>query len=269
MSESAPESVRRRIGDLRRQIEYHNYRYYVLDNPEIPDAEYDRLFRELQRLEEQHPQLIAPDSPTQRVGAEPAKALGEVEHLIPMLSLANAFDDGEVADFDRRIRDRLQLREVAYTAEPKLDGLAISLLYEEGRLVRAATRGDGTTGEDVTANVRTIEAVPLRLRGEGWPRVLEVRGEVYIPKAGFEALNRRQVREGGKSFANPRNAAAGSLRQLDPRITASRPLTIFCYGTGYSEGGALPEEHSAVMAGLRGWGHRCPRACARGYYQTP
>lgn len=259
MSQSDAQSARRRIDDLRRRIEYHNYRYYVLDNPEIPDAEYDRLFRELQQLEEQHPDLITADSPTQRVGAEPAKALGEVRHLLPMLSLANAFGEEEVADFDRRVRERLDVAEVAYTAEPKLDGLAISLLYEEGRLVRGATRGDGTTGEDVTANVRTIEAVPLRLRGEGWPRVLEVRGEVYMPKAGFEALNRRQAKAGGKTFANPRNAAAGSLRQLDPRVTASRPLSLFCYGTGYSEGGALPERHSAVLERLRDWGLRvCP-----------
>ncbi len=259
MNDADSDEVRQRIDELRRQIEHHNYRYYVLDNPEIPDAEYDRLFRELQRLEGRHPELISADSPTQRVGAEPAKELGEVRHLVPMLSLANAFTDEELADFDRRVRERLETDTVAYVAEPKLDGLAISLLYEEGRLVRAATRGDGTTGEDVTQNVRTIEAIPLRLRGTGWPRLLEVRGEVYMPKAGFEDLNRRQAAQGGKSFANPRNAAAGSLRQLDPRITAERPLTLFCYGTGYSEGGELPETHSGTMQRLREWGLRvCP-----------
>jgi DNA ligase (NAD+) len=259
MSETTPAEVRERADQLREQINYHNYRYYVLDNPEIPDAEYDRLFRELQALEQHHPELITADSPTQRVGAQPAKELGEVKHLAPMLSLSNAFSDEELGDFDRRVRERLGVDHVTYTAEPKLDGLAMSLLYEDGRLVRGATRGDGTTGEDVTQNVRTIDAVPLKLRGTGWPRILEVRGEVYMPKAGFEALNRRQAKEGNKAFANPRNAAAGSLRQLDPRITAARPLTIFCYGTGYVEGGELPECHSRIMERLREWGLRvCP-----------
>ncbi|WP_303908688.1 NAD-dependent DNA ligase LigA [Thiohalomonas denitrificans] len=259
MSGTEPEEVQRRLVQLRRQIEYHNYRYYVLDDPEIPDAEYDRLFRELQQLEAEHPELLTPDSPTQRVGAKPARELGEVRHLIPMLSLANAFSDEELADFDRRVRDRLNVKMVAYTAEPKLDGLAISLLYEEGRLVRAATRGNGTTGEDVTQNVRTIPAVPLRLLGRGWPRLLEVRGEAYIPKSGFAALNRRQAARGDKAFANPRNAAAGSLRQLDPRITAERALNLFCYGTGYSDDGELPATHSGIMERLKEWGLRvCP-----------
>ncbi|SCZ49313.1 NAD-dependent DNA ligase LigA [Thiohalomonas denitrificans] len=259
MSEAVPEEVPRRVAELRRQLEYHNYRYYVLDNPEIPDAEYDRLFRELQRLEGQHPELVIPDSPTQRVGAKPARELGEVQHLLPMLSLANAFSDEELADFDRRVRERLNAGTVTFTAEPKLDGLAISLLYEEGRLVRAATRGNGTTGEDVTRNVRTIAAVPLRLLGQGWPGRLEVRGEVYMPKSAFAALNRRQAEREGKTFANPRNAAAGSLRQLDPRITAERSLNLFCYGTGYSDGGGLPATHSAIMERLKEWGLRvCP-----------
>ena len=247
--------IAQRAEQLREQINYHNYRYYVLDDPEIPDAEYDRLLRELQALEAEHPELVTPDSPTQRVGAEPLKAFGEVRHEIPMLSLANAFSDEELEDFDRRVRERLgRDTAVSYAAEPKLDGLAISLLYENGRLVRAATRGDGTTGEDVTQNVRTIDAIPLRLRGKDYPPLLEVRGEVFMPKAGFAALNEQQRDKGEKAFANPRNAAAGSLRQLDSRITASRPLTFFSYGVGKVAGGSLPEKHSAIMAQLRDWG---------------
>lgn len=259
MSQSIPAEIQQRVAELREQIAYHNYRYYVLDNPEIPDAEYDRLFRELQALEEQYPALVTPDSPTQRVGAEPLKGFAEVRHEIPMLSLGNVFSDEELVDFDRRVREGLGVKEVEYSAEPKLDGLAISIRYEEGMLVRAATRGDGTTGEDVTQNVRTIDAVPLRLYGKGWPAVLEVRGEVYMPKDGFEALNERQREKGEKSFANPRNAAAGSLRQLDPRITATRPLSMYCYGVGVVEGSALPGTHSAIMEKLKGWGLRvCP-----------
>ncbi len=259
MSQSIPAEIQQRVAELREQIAYHNYRYYVLDNPEIPDAEYDRLFRELQALEEQYPALVTPDSPTQRVGAEPLKGFAEVRHEIPMLSLGNVFSEEELVDFDRRVREGLGVKEVDYSAEPKLDGLAISIRFEEGVLVRAATRGDGTTGEDVTQNVRTIDAVPLRLYGKGWPAVLEVRGEVYMPKDGFEALNERQREKGEKSFANPRNAAAGSLRQLDPRITATRPLSMYCYGVGVVEGSALPGTHSAIMEKLKGWGLRvCP-----------
>jgi DNA ligase (NAD+) len=244
-----------RAEELREQIDYHNYRYYVLDNPEIPDAEYDRLLRELQDIEAAHPELITPDSPTQRVGAAPLKEFGEVRHEIPMLSLANAFSEQELNDFDRRVRERLgDDAPVEYAAEPKLDGLAISLRYEDGMLVRGATRGDGSTGENVTQNVRTIGAIPLRLRGKKFPRVLEVRGEVFMPKAGFEAMNERQRAAGDKPFANPRNAAAGSLRQLDPRITAARPLTFFSYGVGVVEGGELPARHSEVMAALKEWG---------------
>ena len=259
MSQAIPAEIQQRAAELRELIAYHNYRYYVLDNPEIPDAEYDRLFRELQVLEEQYPALVTPDSPTQRVGAEPLKGFAEVRHEIPMLSLGNVFSDEELVDFDRRVREGLGVKEVEYSAEPKLDGLAISIRYEEGVLVRAATRGDGTTGEDVTQNVRTIDAVPLRLYGKGWPTVLEVRGEVYMPKEGFNALNERQREKGEKSFANPRNAAAGSLRQLDPRITATRPLSMYCYGVGVVEGIALPGTHSAIMEKLKGWGLRvCP-----------
>ena len=261
MSQIIPAEVQQRAVELREQIAHHNYRYYVLDAPEVPDVEYDRLFRELQALEAQYPQLVTPDSPTQRVGGEPLKGFAEVRHEIPMLSLGNVFSEEELVDFDRRVREGLGIDEVEYSAEPKLDGLAISIRYEQGMLVRAATRGDGATGEDVTQNVRTIDAVPLRLYGKHWPEVLEVRGEVYMPKAGFDALNERQREKGEKSFANPRNAAAGSLRQLDPRITATRPLTMYCYGVGVVQGSTLPGTHSAIMEKLKGWGLRvCPEA---------
>ena len=239
---------------LRRLIDYHDYRYYVLDDPEIPDAEYDRLWRELQALETAHPELITPDSPTQRVGGRPLEAFATVAHRVPMLSLKNAMDEAEMRAFDQSIRKELGREWVRYVAEPKLDGLAIGLTYEDGILTLAATRGDGHRGEDVTAQVRTIKAVPLRLRGEGWPGLLEVRGEVFLPKSGFEALNEQARREGGKIFANPRNAAAGSLRQLDPRITAQRPLTLYCYGFGAVERGSLAPTQSASLERLRGWG---------------
>ncbi len=255
--------IRVRIEALRREIDHHNYRYYVLDDPEIPDAEYDRLMRELQALEAEHPELVTPDSPTQRVGARPLPAFAEVRHAIPMLSLDNAFSDAELDDFDRRVRERLGVETVTYSAEPKFDGLAISLRYEGGRLVQGATRGDGHVGEDVTQNVRTIRAIPLRLIGEGWPRVLEVRGEIVMPRSGFEALNRRQLERGEKPFANPRNAAAGSLRQLDSRVTAGRPLTFFAYGVGEVAGHPLSDTHSGNMALLRDWGLPIPRELER------
>ncbi len=245
-----------RIARLRDEINYHNYRYYVLDDPEISDSEYDRLLRELQDLEQQHPELITPDSPTQRVGAAPLDSFDEVRHRVPMLSLGNAFDDEEVRDFDRRARERLGVDSIAYAVEPKLDGLAISLRYENGVLVQAGTRGDGITGEDVTQNVRTIDTIPLRLIGRGWPTLLEVRGEIIMEKAGFEELNRQRRQQGEKEFVNPRNAAAGSLRQLDPRVTASRPLSFFSYGTGEVDGGGLPDRHSRIMECLRDWGLR-------------
>jgi DNA ligase (NAD+) len=253
---SLPPDLLERVRALREEIRYHNRQYYVLDDPKIPDAEYDRLLRQLQQLEGAHPELITPDSPTQRVGAEPLGAFAEVEHQVPMLSLDNVFSDTEFEDFDRRVRERLDLGEVVYAAEPKVDGLAISLLYQDGLLVRGATRGDGRRGEDVTLGVRTIHCVPLRLSGHGYPRQLEVRGEVYLPRSGFEALNQRALASGGKTFANPRNAAAGSLRQLDPRITASRPLAMFCYGFGQVEGGELPDTHSGVMQRFIDWGLR-------------
>ena len=252
---SVREAVAEKLERLRQQIDHHNYRYYVLDDPEVPDAEYDRLMRELQAIEEQHPDLITPDSPTQRVGGAPLSAFGEVVHKVPMLSLDNAFTEDELRAWDKRVRDRLgDSGQVAYAAEPKLDGLAISLRYQDGRLVQGATRGDGTKGEDVTQNVRTIKAVPLKLRGDDWPAVLEVRGEVFMPKAGFDALNERARKAGEKTFVNPRNAAAGSLRQLDSNITATRPLAMFCYGLGEVDGDRPASTHAGTMARLRDWG---------------
>jgi DNA ligase (NAD+) len=248
--------VRERVAVLRREIEHHNYRYYILDDPEIPDAEWDRLLQELRNLEEDYPSLVTADSPTQRVGATPTDEFAEVRHRIPMLSLDNAFSDDDLRNFDRRVRERLGIdSEVDYSAEPKLDGLAISVTYEQGVLVRAATRGDGTTGEDVTANVRTIRSVPLHLRGKA-PALFEARGEVFMPVAGFERLNAEAAKKGEKVFANPRNAAAGSLRQLDPRVTAQRPLDIFFYAVGAVEGLGLPNSHSATLELLKEFGLR-------------
>lgn len=248
--------VEAQINDLRDKINYHNYRYYVLDDPEIPDIEYDRSLRELQDLEQAHPKLITRDSPTQRVGAAPLDKFNEVKHQVPMLSLGNAFSDEEARDFDRRVCKRLDIDHITYTAEPKLDGAAISLLYRDGVLVQGATRGDGYTGEEVTHNVRTIDSIPLRLIGNDYPKVLEVRGEVFMSRKGFEALNKTQREKNEKIFANPRNAAAGSLRQLDPRITATRPLEMICYGVGRVEGKTLPGKHSEILAALREWGIR-------------
>jgi len=243
-----------KIQKLREQINFHNHRYYVLDDPEVPDAEYDRLLRELEQLESEHPELITEDSPTQRVGASPLQSFDQVRHEVPMLSLGNCFTEEELDAFIKRIGDRLGSDEpIEFAVEPKLDGLAVSLRYESGKLVQAATRGDGTTGENITQNVRTIHSVPLRLIGDDVPPVLEVRGEVYMPKAGFEALNRRAAERGDKTFANPRNAAAGSLRQLDPSITAQRPLEIYCYSHGSTEGWELPATHSAILEQLKQW----------------
>ena len=252
-----------RVRELRELIERHNHAYYVLDDPSVPDAEYDRLFQELVALERAHPELATPDSPTQRVGAAPLAEFAPVVHDVPMLSLANAFTDEDIGEFDRRMRERAGIDEIAYSAEPKLDGVAVSLLYRDGLLVRGATRGDGSVGEDVTHNVRTIAAVPLRLRGARPPAYLEVRGEVYFPRAGFAALNARQAERGLKVFANPRNAAAGSLRQLDPRLTAERPLDIFCYAVARIEGAVLPPSQSETLARLRDWGLRVSPETAR------
>jgi len=261
---SVPAATRKRIASLRDQIRHHNYQYHVLDEPDVPDAEYDRLVRELQQLEAKHPQLITPDSPTQRVGAEPIKAFGTVEHQIPMLSLDNVFSEDELRDFHRRVTDRLDIdidAELSYAAEPKLDGAAVSLRYEGGELVRGATRGDGTTGEDITHNVRTITAVPLKLLGTGFPDTLEVRGEVFMPRAGFKAFNEQALKNDEKTFVNPRNAAAGSLRQLDPRLTAARPLDIYIYSVGQVVGGELPECHSEILQQLQLWGLKvCPES---------
>ncbi|MBA8886531.1 DNA ligase (NAD+) [Dokdonella fugitiva] len=269
-----------RAAELRARIEDANYRYHVLDEPDIADIEYDRLMRELEALEAAHPELATTDSPTQRVGAAPSNAFAKVHHDIPMLSLGNAFSDEEVEDFVRRIVERIDVADPSFSVEPKFDGLAISLRYENGVFVRGATRGDGEDGEDVSANLRTIKAIPLRLRsgkneheslrlrsgkneheslrlrGDDWPAVLEVRGEVYMPRAGFEAYNEKARASDGaiKPLINPRNAAAGSLRQLDPRVTAQRPLSFYAYALGVVEGREMPSSHSEVLRMLRGWG---------------
>lgn len=253
---TVPHAVHGRLDWLRGQINLHNYHYYVLNDPLVPDVEYDRLFRELEELESRYPSLITPDSPTQRVGAQPLEEFAEIRHEVPMLSLDNAFTEQELQDFDRRVQELLEQERIEYAAEPKLDGLAISLRYEHGVLVRAATRGDGTRGEDITLNARTIASVPLRLMGHGFPTVLEVRGEVYLPKDGFERLNQEARAHGEKTFVNPRNAAAGSLRQLDPRVTAKRPLAFFSHGFGVVEGVGLPARYSEILEQFRQWGLR-------------
>lgn len=255
--EKVPAEKRKRAKELHETLTRANYHYYVLDAPELPDAEYDRCLRELQQLEAEYPQLATPDSPTQRVGAEPLAAFTQVRHEMPMLSLDNAFGDEELLDFDRRVRERLNIKDpVEYACEPKLDGIAVSLIYRDGVLERAATRGDGTVGEDITRNVRTIGSVPLRLQTKTPPALLEVRGEIYLPKAGFEAINEKARKAGEKTFVNPRNAAAGSLRQLDSRITASRPLELCVYGVGLIEGVALPDRHTEILQQLSEWGFR-------------
>ena len=251
-----PQNVKKRILALREQLNEHNYRYYVLDAPVIADVAYDRLLRELQSLEAANPKWITPDSPTQRVGAEPLAEFGTVVHRLPMTSMDNAFDAQEARDWDQRVHKGLAAEQtVTYTAEPKFDGTSVSLRYEEGVLTQAGTRGDGQTGEDITGNVRTIKSIPLRLHGQGWPSVLEVRGEIVIPVRDFEQLNIERLAKGEKIFANPRNAAAGSLRQLDPRITAARPLHFFPWGLGEtSQPVALL--YSQVVARLKEWGFR-------------
>ena len=252
---STPKSSKAEAAQLRQALSEHNYHYYVLDDPVVTDQEYDRLLRRLQQLEQEYPGLVTPDSPTQRVGSEPASHFETVTHEVAMLSLDNAFDEEEMLAFDRRLRDKLDHDSaLAYCAEPKLDGLAVSLLYEAGELVRAATRGDGRSGENITANARTIASIPLRLIGDNVPRRIEVRGEVYMELEGFATLNRSQQQAGGKVFANPRNAAAGSLRLLDSRITASRPLTFCSYGTGLCEGVELPPGQYQQMQFLRAIG---------------
>ncbi|MGO9948790.1 MAG: NAD-dependent DNA ligase LigA [Steroidobacteraceae bacterium] len=257
-----PKKAAARAALLRELLHRYNYRYHALDDPEVPDAEYDRLMLELRALETQYPQLLSGDSPTQRVGAAPVSAFGEVVHRVAMLSLDNAFTDQEVRDFDRRIHERLANPEpIRYSAEPKLDGLAISARYENGVYVQGATRGDGDTGEDITQNLKTIKALPLKIRAGKVPRALEVRGEVFMPLAGFKRFNEEAMARGEKSFVNPRNAAAGSLRQLDPRMTAARPLDLFIYGVGVVEGGSLPPCHSEMLKELRQMGFKiCPQS---------
>ncbi|GAA5317256.1 MAG: NAD-dependent DNA ligase LigA [Candidatus Pelagadaptatus aseana] len=255
---SVSHSTHQRIDELRQQLNYHNYRYYVLDDPTMPDSEYDRLFQELKHLEADHPEMVTDDSPTRRVGEAPLSVFSQVRHEIPMLSLDNAFNDDDLQSFNQRLLERLggNIKTLDYACEPKLDGIAVSLLYVDGLLQRGATRGDGSTGEDITLNVRTIPSIPLKLLGEGYPQTLEVRGEIYMPKAGFDALNKSVKAKGDKPFVNPRNAAAGSLRQLDSKITASRPLEMCAYSVGWVEGGELPGEHSNVLHALHQWGFK-------------
>jgi DNA ligase (NAD+) len=266
-SKSTPSQLEAQAAELRQIIEDYDYAYFVLDDPKVPDAEYDRTVRRLRELEQAHPELITPDSPTQRVGSAKLAEFREIKHSVPMLSLDNVFSEDELAGFDHRVRERLQDRDIAvesvnYWAEPKLDGVAIALRYEQGELVFGATRGDGTTGEDVTHNVRTIRSIPLRLRVRRALPVFEVRGEVFMPKAGLEELNRRALARGEKTFVNPRNAAAGSVRQLDPRLAAQRPLEAFFYDVGEVSEGAMPaKEQSDIVAFLQELGLRtCPEA---------
>lgn len=252
------QSLIQKISDLRDTLNYHCHRYYVLDDPEIPDIEYDNLFKELEEIEKKHPELITLDSPTQRVGGAVLDSFKTVTHQKPMLSLSNAFSTEEIEEFSNRVSELIKHQTFHIVAEPKLDGLAISLRYENGILIQAATRGDGQTGEDVTNNVRTIPTIPLKLNGSDYPNILEVRGEIFMPKKGFAELNQSQISKGEKTFANPRNAAAGSLRQLDSRIAASRPLDMFCYGLGIVEqehiDNPLKTTHSEILKQLEQWG---------------
>lgn len=254
------ESIQATLEQLKETLHYHAVRYYVEDSPEIPDAEYDRLMQQLLEIEKQNPQLISIDSPSQRVGGQPLDGFSQVSHEIPMLSLDNAFDDSDLDSFYKRMSDRAPNSDLStFCCEPKLDGLAVSLLYENGTLVQAATRGDGATGENITENVRTISAIPLKLQGEGWPERIEVRGEVFMPKAGFDKLNELAIKKGDKAFVNPRNAAAGSLRQLDSRITATRPLSFYAYSVGVVEGAELSGSHYNRFLQLKSWGlPMCP-----------
>ena len=251
------QNIAEQIATLRNLIRHHEYCYYVLDAPEIPDVEYDKLIKQLQSLEHDHPELITSDSPTQRVGGVPLSQFASVKHELPMLSLDNVFDELSFNAFNKRVKDRLHLSDsqsVDYCCELKLDGLAVSLLYENGRFIRAATRGDGTTGEDITANVKTIKTIPLVLQGENIPTRLEVRGEVFMTHKGFAKLNAEAEKRNERTFANPRNAAAGSLRQLDAKITAKRPLSFFCYGVGINEGTTLPDNHYDRLMQFKAWG---------------
>ncbi|WP_413284921.1 NAD-dependent DNA ligase LigA [Vibrio sp. MA40-2] len=254
------QSVEDRLNQLKKELHFHGVKYYVEDDPQVPDAEYDRLMRELLELEEKHPEFVSIDSPSQRVGGIPLDGFSQVSHEIPMLSLDNAFSDEELDAFKKRMDDRVTSDKIdAFCCEPKLDGLAVSLLYENGILIQAATRGDGNTGENITENVRTITAIPLVLQGKGWPSRIEVRGEVFMPKASFEKFNQHALKFGTKPFVNPRNAAAGSLRQLDSRVTAKRSLSFYAYSVGVIEGGELPVSHYQRFLQLKKWGlPMCP-----------
>ena len=253
------EQVRVEYEQLKDELNQHNHRYYVLDDPSVPDSEYDRGMRRLQDIEQQHPELLSDDSPSQRVGGAALPSFSQVSHDVPMLSLDNAFSEEELEAFDRRISDRLNYKDdqqIDYICEPKLDGVAVSLLYRNGLLVRGATRGDGKVGEDITANVRTINSIPLKLTGAGIPELLEVRGEIYLPRSGFDKINAAATAKGDKPFVNPRNAAAGSLRQLDSKITASRPLEMCAYSVGQFKGGQTPDSHLNMLNALGGWGFK-------------
>ena len=254
---SIPENILRQYQDLVEELNKHNHRYYVLDDPSVPDIEYDRQLRELQSIEGLYREIIALDSPSQRVGGAALSSFSQIKHALPMLSLDNAFTDTELQEFERRLKDRLNSSaDIEYVCEPKLDGAAVSLLYRDGALIYGATRGDGSVGEDITANVRTIKSVPLKLHGDNIPATLEVRGEIYLPLSGFDALNAAAVLSGDKTFVNPRNAAAGSLRQLDSKITASRPLEMCAYSVGQYLADRVPETHEDMLSALRGWGFK-------------
>ena len=255
-------STTQRVEELRREINHHNHLYHVLDDPVISDAEYDVLMQELQALEERHPELVTPESPTQRVGAAPAEGFAEVEHQVPMLSLANAFNNEELGAWYRRAQELLEGVTFDMVCELKIDGLAVALTYEEGRLVRGATRGDGQRGEDVTLNLRTIRTIPLAVDRDRAPRRFQVRGEVYFPRSGFERMNEERVAQGEPPYANPRNTAAGSLRQLDPQLTAARPLDIFVYALGYAEDGDMPDNHLETLERLKALGFKANPANA-------
>ena len=252
-----PKKILEEYKNLVAELNQHNHRYYVLDNPSVPDSEYDRQMRKLQDMEVSHPDIATEDSPTQRVGGMALQSFSQIKHGLPMLSLDNAFSDAELQDFERKVKDRLnQTTDIEYVCEPKLDGAAVSILYRDGVLVYGATRGDGNVGEDITANVRTIKSVPLKLQGGNIPHLLEVRGEIYLPKVGFDALNEAARAVGGKSFVNPRNAAAGSLRQLDSKVTASRPLEMCAYSVGQYQAESTPTTHQDMLQALCGWGFK-------------
>ncbi|MBD1571883.1 NAD-dependent DNA ligase LigA [Vibrio sp. S17_S38] len=254
------QDIAEKIEQLRETLHYHGVRYYVEDTPEVTDSEYDRLMKELTSLEQQYPEYASDDSPTMRVGGQPLSSFSQVQHEIPMLSLDNAFEDAELEAFDKRLKARIDNRgKETFCCEPKLDGLAVSLLYENGVLIQAATRGDGSTGENITTNVKTIKAIPLKLQGKDWPTRIEVRGEVFMLLDGFNRFNEKALKNGTKPFANPRNAAAGSLRQLDSKVTATRPLSFYAYSVGVVEGGELPESHYQRFLQLKSWGlPMCP-----------